>query len=29
VTRRFFFPDPFMAKPPYGNQLDRLRKILK
>lgn len=29
VTRRFFFPDPFMAKPPYGNQLDQLRKILK
>jgi aldehyde dehydrogenase (NAD+) len=29
VTRRFFFPDPFMAKPPYGKQLDQLRKILK
>jgi len=29
VTRRFFLRDLFATKPPYGNQLEQLRKILK
>lgn len=29
VTRRFFLRDFFVAKPPYDNQLDQLRKVLK
>jgi hypothetical protein len=29
VTRRFNFPDPFAAKPPYGDLLERLRKLIR
>ncbi|MBK1826083.1 aldehyde dehydrogenase family protein [Haloferula rosea] len=29
VTRRFSFPDPFEARPPYGDILNTLRKFLK
>ncbi len=29
VTRRFFLRDLFATKPPYGKQLEQLRKILK
>ncbi|MEM9016242.1 MAG: aldehyde dehydrogenase family protein, partial [Verrucomicrobiota bacterium] len=29
VTRRWFWKDPFLTKPPYGDTLERLRKILK
>lgn len=29
VTRRWFSRDPFLNKPPYDNQLERLRKILR
>ena len=29
VTRRYFLRDLFATKPPYGNQLEQLRKILK
>ena len=28
-TRRWLTRDPFAVKPPYRNQLDRLRKLLK
>lgn len=28
ITRRFSLPDPFAARPPYGNLLDKLRKRL-
>tara|TARA_B110000305_G_C19396204_1_gene617562 strand:- start:383 stop:1723 length:1341 start_codon:yes stop_codon:yes gene_type:complete len=29
VTRRYFFKDVFAVKPPYGNQLEKLRRLLK
>ncbi len=29
VTRRYFFKDFFAIKPPYGNQLEKMRKYLK
>jgi aldehyde dehydrogenase (NAD+) len=29
VTRRFFLRDLFATRPPYGNQLEQLRKILR
>lgn len=29
VTRRYFFKDFFAVKPPYGNQLEKLRRLLK
>lgn len=29
VTKRWFLKDPFLVKPPYGDQLDRLRKLMK
>lgn len=29
VTRRWFCKDPFFVKPPYGEELERLRKLLK
>ena len=29
ITKRFFFKDLFLVKPPYEGRLDKLRKILK
>lgn len=29
VTRRFNFPDPFAAQPPYGDLLEKLRKLIR
>ncbi|MEM7014964.1 MAG: aldehyde dehydrogenase family protein, partial [Verrucomicrobiota bacterium] len=29
VTRRWFNKDPFLIAPPYGDELERLRKILR
>ncbi|MDF1859918.1 MAG: aldehyde dehydrogenase family protein [Verrucomicrobiales bacterium] len=29
LTRRWFCKDPFFVKPPYGEELERLRKLLK
>ena len=29
VVRRWQMKDVFLVKPPYGNQLDRLRKFLR
>lgn len=29
ITRRYFFRDFFLTRPPYGNKLERLRKFLK
>jgi acyl-CoA reductase-like NAD-dependent aldehyde dehydrogenase len=29
ITRRPQWPDPFALAPPYGNRLERLRKLLR